>query len=74
MVEALRILLAAVVVVSLCAIAAYVVGFLAVSVVTVRRRGRPDPLLEDLDRALEEILGRSGRPEPTVQRSRGAQR
>jgi hypothetical protein len=74
MVEALRVLLTALVGVSLCAIAAYVVGFIAVSVATVHRRSRPDPLLEDLDRALEEILGRSGKPEPAVQRSRGGRR
>ncbi len=77
MVEALRVLLAAVVVVSLCVIAAYVIGFAVLSVVTVCRRGRPDPLREDLDRALEEILGQSGRPEPTVPRparSRGGRR
>ncbi len=74
MVEALRVLLTALVVVSLCVIAAYVVGFLAVSVATVHRRSRPDPLVEDLDRALAEILGRSGRPEPTVHRSRGGRR
>ena len=74
MVEALRVLLTALVVVSLCVIAAYVVGFLAVTVATVHRRSRPDPLVEDLDRVLAEILGRSGRPEPSVHRSPGGRR
>ncbi len=74
MVEALRAVLAVMLAVSLCLIAAYVVGFLVVSVVTVYRRVRPDPLYEDLDRALEEILGRSAAAEPAVAPSRRARR
>ena len=45
-------------VVALCTIAVYVVGFVAIAVSTVVGRTRPDPLSEDLDRVLGEILGR----------------
>ena len=45
-------------VVALCTIAVYVVGFVAIVVSTVVGRTRPDPLSEDLDRVLGEILGR----------------
>lgn len=58
MVEALRVLLEILVVVALCTIAVYVVGFAAIAVSTVVGRARPDPLSEDLDHALGEILAR----------------
>ena len=74
MVEVLGVLLAAVVVVSLCVIAAYVVGFVVLSVITVCRRARPDPLAGDLDRVLEEILGRRAPTGPPVHRSRRVRR
>ena len=69
MVEVLWVLLSAPVVVSLCVIAAYLVGFLVLSEVTVCRRGRPSRLSEGLDQVLEEILGRSGAVGHTLQRS-----
>jgi membrane protein implicated in regulation of membrane protease activity len=68
MVEVLWVL-SAPVVVSLCVIAAYLVGFLVLSVVTVCRRGRPSPLSEELDQVLDEILGRTGAVRHTLQRS-----
>jgi hypothetical protein len=71
MVAALRVLFAVVVASSLCVIAAYVVGFTIVTVVTVYRRGRSGLLPDALDQALEEILGQSTATEPTLQRSRG---
>jgi hypothetical protein len=58
MVEALRVLLEILAVVALCTIAVYVVGFVAIAVSTVVGRTRPDPLSEDLDHVLGEILGR----------------
>ncbi len=61
MVETLGVFLATAVVLSLGVIAAYVIGLVVVSVVTACRRARPDPLREDLDRILDEILGRRDR-------------
>ena len=71
MVEVLWVLLTAAVVVSLCATAAYVAGFLVLSVVTVCRRPRPSPLSEELDQVLEEILGRTGAAGHTLEPSHG---
>ena len=68
-VEALRVLLEILAVVALCTIAVYVVGFVVVAVSTVVGRARLDPLSEDLDRVLGEILGRSeGRLEDASRR------
>lgn len=58
-VEALGVFLAMLVVVSLLTIVAYVGVAVAVAVKTLRGSSRRDPLEEDLDRVLEEILGRS---------------
>lgn len=59
MVEALRVLLELLVVASVLTIAVYVVVFVALATWTVLGRGRRNPLAGDLDRALDEILGRS---------------
>ena len=59
MVEALRVLLTCVVVVSPCVIVAYVGGFAAVMGITVYRRRRPDALSDELDRFLEAVVGQS---------------
>ena len=74
MIEALHLLLICVMVASLCAIAVYVVGFVAVAVLTLRRRARPDPLAEELDRVLAEIVGVRAGVRPAVGRSPGRYR
>lgn len=62
MVEALRVLLACAVLVSLGVIVTYVAGFVAVTGMTVYGRKRPDAHVEELDRLLESI-GAQGRQE-----------
>jgi len=57
MVEVLRIVLGGLVVVSLVAIVAYVVVFLVVAAWTVFTSSRRDPLADELDRVLAEIVG-----------------
>lgn len=57
MVEVLRIVLGVLVVVSLATIVAYVLVFFAVAAWTVLTGSRRDPLRDDLDRVLAEIVG-----------------
>ncbi len=58
-----RVVLGVLVVASLATIAAFVVAFFAVAASTVRRRSRRDPLAEELDLILAEIV-RSKTPSP----------
>lgn len=74
MVEALRVGLGVLVVASLIILVAYVVGFLAVVLWTVLRRSRRDPLAEELDQILDEILkntrgARNGPPPRAAERT-----
>ncbi|MDA8355751.1 MAG: hypothetical protein M0Z95_05545 [Actinomycetota bacterium] len=57
MVELLRIVLGALVVASLAAIVVYVVAFVAVAAWTVLTSHWCDPLADELDRVLAEIVG-----------------
>jgi hypothetical protein len=57
MVEILRILLGVLVVASLATIVAYVVVFLGVAAWAVLTRSRRDPLADELDSVLAEIVG-----------------
>lgn len=57
MVEALRVLLACVAVVSLCVIVVYVAGFAAVMGFTAYRRRRPDARIQALDRLFGAVIG-----------------
>lgn len=57
MVEVLRIVLGVLVVVSLATIVAYALVFLAVAAWTVLTASRRDPLADELDRVLAEIVG-----------------
>lgn len=58
MLDVLRLTLAAMVAASLGLVAAYAIGFVVIALVTKARRRRPDPLARELDRVLDEILGR----------------
>lgn len=60
MVDVLRILLGVLMVASLVTIIAYVVIFLAVAAWTVLSSSRRDPLADELEDALAEILGAPG--------------
>ncbi len=57
--EVLRVVLAALVALSLVALVLYAVAFVVLVVVTTLHRDRPEPAREELDRALEGILGRA---------------
>jgi hypothetical protein len=57
--ELLRVLAAVLVVSSLRTIVVYVSVFVAVAVKTLRGASRRNPLEQELDRVLDEILGRS---------------
>lgn len=59
-VEVPGLLVVAMVAVSLFTLVAYATGFLLLAVAAIRRRPRLDPLSEELDRVLEEILGQPG--------------